>query len=249
MKRFIWLGVASSMVLGLNSVRAELSPGGNEAPQLTIKHNGKAVGNPFIFEEIDGVFKVINPGGRVLPDQANFDVITINEVTINTDPFITYSFSVVDNGGASDFEFIFDSPINPQISNPADVFASIAYSVTPSFNLGNSSPIEATLTPLQGNLQISELGFQNAFENAGVDVGNGQTVPGPATLAFSDEAGFFTTSATGPFDSMRVTTSFSLSGNGAAAGGSGRFEIIPEPATSMLVGLGLVGLVALRRRS
>ncbi len=254
MKRFIWLGVASSMVLGLSSVQAEFTPGQDQAPRLIIKHNGKQVTAPFTFEQgEDGVFRVVNPGGITLPDQAqgNFDIIEITEVRINTDPFIIYSFNATDNGAASDFEFIFESPVNPLVVNPATVQAGIGFSLTASTNPGNGNPITAELTPMQANLQISELGFMGSFQNAGVDVGSGQMVSS-GTRDFSDIAGdinTFETSATGPFDMMRVTTSFSLSGQGAAAGGSGNFVLnqIPEPSTSLLIGFGLIGLAGMAR--
>ena len=235
-----YLGIGVCVAFSLLVVQPGFSQ--DTEARVDIQVDGQIVASPTLTVGEGGIFTL--PSFEITTGAG--DIISLQNVILKSDPFITYGFNVTDVGAPSSFGFLFVSPVAPAVDNPASVFASVGFGLTP----GASQP--ATISPLLGDpfLAVNILG--PGFQNAGVDVGNisgGFSTTGPGSTPFSESAGTILTPASGPFTSMGTTLSFSLSGDGAAVGGSGNFVInqIPEPATSALVGLGLLGLVALRR--
>lgn len=182
-------------------------------------------------------------------------------VTINPDPFIVFALAGTNLTAAPLFFGLhIDTPI--ALSGTIDATSSIAYTLTDGGTTPNGS---VTLTPSPNPTDVAVftdfvLGFP--IVNKGVDVGplvtatavaappctalvgtpgtatcgpfaeaNTFALPGPATIMNADIGLFIS-----PFDT------FSLSGRVDQ-------NVIPEPASILLIGTGLLGLAAWRRYS
>lgn len=180
------------------------------------------------------------------------DTININYAFGNLDPFMSFSYGVVDAGAASIFTITFTSPIVPTISGMANYNLSLAGSFTNGTpNNGGSFTMAAPNT----------LGVFEALLNATTSIdgmgGTGTTsfLPGPpgsVGFGYSDVSGTYDCSVLGGCTSFQSRLSFLGTGSFDAYSFTGSFEIteaVPLPAAVWLLGsaLGVIGV--LRRRA
>ena len=155
------------------------------------------------------------------------------------DPFISFAASVIDLGAPSQFEFIFLVPLSPILTGPVATHATLGITITASPD--GPASIAADLFP--PTIMVSNIGTCAA----GVDVGAGFSTPTSTTTVRSfDATGTFTPTA-GCDSYMLVDVSFTGTGNSAAYSLTGLFEIVPEPASAMILGTAILGLARLRK--
>jgi hypothetical protein len=173
---------------------------------------------------------------------------------MDPDPSILYAIGVVDFGAPSVFGFSFTTPIIfSAVPNLVD--ASVSGGLTDA--TGNGVTITPTLTnddlDLFLELQVAELSTGGPYVNMGVDVG--PTVSGGpgASGALYTYGAFLAGPQPGPigaWSSLRVRVGFSLTGGNDAAALTGFAQIVPEPSSMALAGIGAAALVwqVVRRR-
>jgi hypothetical protein len=161
---------------------------------------------------------------------------------LNPDPLISYGISVTDFGAASTFGFFFSTPIVFP-ATPNTVNASIGGALTDV--TGDGVSITPTLGP---NVQVAGLAAPST--NMGVDVGplNSHGVAAATVYSYGPFTAGPQPGPIGAWTSMSITLGFKLSGNGDIAVLTGLAQIVPEPSSVFLLGLGGVGLLAYDRR-
>ena len=159
------------------------------------------------------------------------------------DPQVSYGISVQDFGAPSVFGFFFLSPIILP-PGPNTVNSSIAGAL----NDVNGSGVSITPT-LGPNIQLADLGAPAT--NMGVDVGPAAIHGAAAPGAFYTYGPFVDGPQPGPagaWTSLSVTLGFSMSGGSDIAVLTGFAQIVPEPSSSVLLGLGGVAVLGYIRR-
>ena len=176
---------------------------------------------------------------------------------LDPDPAIDQAISVTDFGAPSSFSFFFTMPITP-IGATNTVNASLVGGLTDATD--NGVAIGPTLADMDGDgspeLLVSEV--LAPLTNMGVDVGLASSHVGggsgiPVVHPYgSFSAGPIAGPGPGPWVTLNATLAFSLSGGGDTAALTLHSEIVPEPSTVALAGIGavlLLGYAARRRRA
>jgi hypothetical protein len=162
---------------------------------------------------------------------------------VKPDPFITNNFVVTNNtGAAATFTIAVSSPI-PLFNANEIIQSTIQVSVLDNDNLGGATLTSASQPIYRGQVNgVTELSLLAApYSLSCID-------PFDCTLNGNDAAGV-ASQAFGPVGATDIglIIRFTLS-NGDSASVLSRFEIVPEPTTGLLLGLGLVALGLRRQR-
>lgn len=150
--------------------------------------------------------------------------LNLRKVTLDPDPSINYSISVIDFGAPTSFIFTFTTPIVPT-GFPNQVAASIEGSLLDARGDGVS------LTPINSLLQEGHLLAPDT--NAGVDVGAGSVfgVSGAPNTSYAYgpyNVGPLAGPGPGPWTGLQAIAAFSLTGDHDEASLIGSFSIVPS---------------------
>ena len=170
------------------------------------------------------------------------DVIQLTEVNGVFDPVLNLAAGVTDAGAPSTFGFSLSSGLAPFIFGPAPYTTNFIATFTDGASNGGS--IEASGAQIFGVMDaeingspIAGLGVAPAVLSTPLDVYG----PFAGGGVFACPGGGCT--------SFGIAFGFDGSGGGDTYALNGRFELVPEPSTALLMGLGLIGLAGARQRS
>jgi len=172
------------------------------------------------------------------------------------DPTLVFVPAFVDVGAPSSFIFIATLPFVPTLPGPLSVSASLGITMTD----GDPASPGISLTPTAPEVDIALFDIDGI--PAGVDLGcsmpadaNGDPCPLVGTPGGTKVFGPYTASSIfnpggGPFTMVSVTILVDGTGFDDLYAFTGRIDVnqIPEPGTLGLLGLGLIGLGAARKR-
>ncbi len=190
-------------------------------------------------------------------DPANDWSMTLN-IVLDPDPQIVYAMSVLDFGAPTTFGFIFQQVI-AATGAPGLVSHSHSSSTTAGGGAIDTTPVTAVAPPggipvdVDGTPEIAVYTLsQNAcatFINAQLDLSPSFVGAGPSAV----QGPFNPPPIAGPagagsYNCMRVDVNFMMAGGNDAYTFNGIAEVVPEPGTAALLGLGLGGLAFLGRR-
>jgi hypothetical protein len=181
---------------------------------------------------------------------------TLN-LSMDPDPVLIYAIATTDFGAPSVFGFIFGLPILPtpapgivehtESSNTQDPGL---VGGTPVTALGPPAgiPVDSDGTTEQFVYTLSQNGGVT-FLNADLDIRPSFVGGSPSDTQAAINLGPIAGPAgAGFYDFMRVDVNYSMTGGGDQYNWNGRATVVPEPATAVLLGLGLGGLGFLGRR-
>jgi len=164
----------------------------------------------------------------------------------NVDPFIVFAVSVVDDLAPSTFAFAFSIPLAPDLlSFPAGTIFTVhsTLGVTLTATPGHVNTITPNVDPI--SIMLNNVGSCAA----GVDIGTTFSAPASTSVTQSFSATNSFTPIPGCSGTLDTLISFIGSGNSAAYGLTGLFEIsVPEPASFAVLGAGVLALTGMRRR-
>jgi len=167
-------------------------------------------------------------------------------VTTDQDPFVDGVFAITNNSGVvQTFMILFGVPVVPSLAG-ATSGASAIGTLTVDGNGGTLGHVTNGLTSypmftalVDGNDFMGLLGFDSSATAAFGSVSTGSDSFGLPGLSEVVPGGVH--------DTIGVRLAFTLT-DGDSASFTSRFEVVPEPATGLLLGIGVLALAAAHRR-
>jgi len=182
-------------------------------------------------------------GSYVLNGPVGLQVFMLNSwsSTYALDPFVTNNFNITNTTSSTQtFLVTVTSPVSPALASPTQLNGSIALALTngntsSGATLGSSAPNAVYTALIDGGSIQTLLNNPYALSCTGTGCSN------------SSNTSFGPISGPGVNSSIGITIQFTLT-PGASAGVTSAFNVVPEPATLALVGVGVLALVAVGRR-
>jgi hypothetical protein len=168
------------------------------------------------------------------------DTVNVTQLLGKFDPVLNLGIAVQDIGAPSTFGFSIISPLNPALTGKLDY----EIDLVGGFTDGGSDGGSISGTALNGVMDVS-------LNNIIIDgLGPNANFPNPPNAYAYGPFNKTGSIVGGPYNTFNIAFGFTGSGNDDVVTLNGRFEInpVPEPATMLLIGTGLLGLAGFTRR-